>query len=88
MPYHGTQDIYPGKKEKAVKMVASGPVLQVRKVISLPFVPLAVARTTCSQHCRTQSYGCAPCCQPVTHAGSLGSPRASTASTSLYLPQL
>lgn len=42
MPPHASQDIYLGKKEKAVKMVASGPLLQVSKVISIPFVPLAV----------------------------------------------
>lgn len=80
MPHDASRDIYLGKKEKAAKVVASHPVLQVRKVISIPFVPLAVV-AGCGKHhlqsapVRTQSCGCAPCCHEVSHAGSLGSLR-------------
>lgn len=81
------------KKEKGVKISRSGPVLQGGEVLSILFVPRAVAAdcvasTTCSKHQSGPKAMGVLCAALGPHAGSVGSPPAATASTAFYLPEL
>jgi len=81
------------ERDKRVKIRASGPILRGGEVLSILFVPRAmaadcVASTSCSKHQSGHKVTSVLCAALRSHAGSLGSTPAPRAGTSLYLPDL